>query len=77
MNNKLRNARKGKGFTQAVMAKKLGYSSKSGYSMIETGRNTPPLQIAIMIAKLVEKTVEELFDENEVHESKTSACQTA
>jgi len=61
MNKKLKEARKENGITQEEMAKILGYSSKSGYSMIETGRNSPPLHIAIKIAEILKKDVSYLF----------------
>lgn len=61
MNARLRSARRAKGLTQEEMAKLLGYQSKSGYSMIETGRNRPPLPTALHIAKIVGREVEWLF----------------
>lgn len=70
MNDRLRSARKAKGLTQEEMAKLLGYQSKSGYSMIETGRNRPPLPIALHIAKIVGQEVEALFPSSDFHCSK-------
>lgn len=67
MNDRLRNARRAKGLTQEEMAKLLGYQSKSGYSMIETGRNRPPLPVALHIAKIVGQEVEQLFAPQDVH----------
>ncbi|GAA3411521.1 helix-turn-helix transcriptional regulator [Paenibacillus hodogayensis] len=61
MNTRLQNARRAKGLTQEKMAKMLGYPSKSGYSMIETGRKTPLLPVALQIAKIVGEEVEDLF----------------
>jgi DNA-binding XRE family transcriptional regulator len=69
LNDRLRKARRAKGLTQEEMAKLLGYQSKSGYSMIETGRNRPPLPIALQIAKIVEQGVEQLFPANDVQSS--------
>jgi putative transcriptional regulator len=69
MNDRLRKARRAKGLTQEEMAKLLGYQSKSGYSMIETGRNRPPLPIALHIAKIVGQEVEQLFPAGGVHNS--------
>jgi DNA-binding XRE family transcriptional regulator len=69
MNDRLRKARRAKGLTQEEMAKLLGYQSKSGYSMIETGRNRPPLPIALQIAKIVGQEVEQLFPASNVHTS--------
>ncbi|TNJ64031.1 helix-turn-helix transcriptional regulator [Paenibacillus hemerocallicola] len=69
MNDRLRKARRAKGLTQDEMAKLLGYQSKSGYSMIETGRNRPPLPVALHIAKIVGQEVEQLFPASDVHTS--------
>lgn len=38
MTNILKELRKSKGYTQEKLAKILGYSSKSGYSMLESGK---------------------------------------
>lgn len=65
MNDRLRKARQAKGLTQEEMARMLGYQSKSGYSMIETGRNQPRLPIALHISKIVGVEVEQLFPWNE------------
>jgi len=67
MNTCLRNARLAKGLTQKKMAQMLGYQSKSGYSMIETGRNRPPLPVAIQIAKILGVEVHKLFPVEDVH----------
>ncbi|GAA3411230.1 helix-turn-helix transcriptional regulator [Paenibacillus hodogayensis] len=69
MNTRLRNARRAKGLTQEEMAKLLGYQSKSGYSMIETGRNRPPLPVALRIAQIVDQEVGQLFPADEVQSS--------
>ncbi|RXZ84301.1 XRE family transcriptional regulator [Paenibacillaceae bacterium] len=61
MNERLKSARKAKGLTQADMAALLGYRSKSGYAMVETGRNIPPLGTALKIAMIVGSDVESLF----------------
>ncbi|MFS0727069.1 helix-turn-helix transcriptional regulator [Paenibacillus sp. 1P07SE] len=61
MNARLKAARKAKGLTQAEMALLLGYRSKSGYAMVENGRNVPPLNVALAIAKIVGHDVETLF----------------
>jgi len=62
-NEKLKNARLEKGFTQEDMATMLGYSSKSGYAMIETGQNKPTLITALKISKIFGKDVSYLFGE--------------
>jgi len=61
---KLVTARKEKGYTIEQMASELGYSSKSGYHNIESGLTSPPLPVAFKIAKLLGKTVHELFDDD-------------
>ena len=63
MNEKLKQRRKAKGYTQQQMADRLGYRSKSGYNMIETGRNQPKLRVALKIAEILECDVTELFEE--------------
>lgn len=35
---KLKEARKKRGYTQDFVAQEMGYSNKSGYSMLETGQ---------------------------------------
>ncbi|WP_029421817.1 helix-turn-helix transcriptional regulator [Alicyclobacillus macrosporangiidus] len=72
MNEVLRAARLAKGYTQEQMAKMLGYKSKSGYCMLERGPNDPPLKVALKIAAILEKPVEELFSGRDVHETGTS-----
>jgi transcriptional regulator with XRE-family HTH domain len=61
MNIRLKKARKKKGLTQEQMARKLGYRSKSGYAMIENGRNQATVETAINIAEILDETVEYLF----------------
>lgn len=76
-NEKLKAARKAKGFTQQFMASQLGYSSKSGYNMIERGKNKPPLTTAMKIAALLDSDVNSLFDDIQVHESRTQQAATS
>lgn len=71
MNKALKDARKAKGYTQEEMAQLLGYKSKSGYCMIERGVNQPPLKVALSISRLLERPVNELFSDIDVHESGT------
>lgn len=61
MDGRLKKVRKAKGYTQADMAALLGYSSKSGYAMIENGRNVPKLHTAIRIARILDMEIETLF----------------
>lgn len=68
---KLKEARKERGFSQEYMATELGFSGKSGYNMLENGNIQVSLERAKKISEILEKTIEELFFETEVQESKT------
>lgn len=59
MNLKLVQARKDKGFTQAQVATLAGVD-RSTYAHCERGRN-PGLEVALKIAQVLEKSVEEIF----------------
>lgn len=61
MYNNLRETRKKHGLTQEEMALKLGYKSKSGYAMIESGKNHTTVDTALNISKILGKPVEYLF----------------
>jgi len=60
-NNKLKELRTARGFTQAEMAKKLGYKGKSGYCMLENGRVRMTLEMAQKIAKVLGVDANDLF----------------
>jgi len=60
-NNKLKELRTARGFTQAEMAKKLGYKGKSGYCMLENGRVRMTLEMAQKIAKVLGADANDLF----------------
>lgn len=60
-NRQLKKIRLEKGLTQLKLAEKVGVSRKV-LSHYETNRVNPPLKVAIKIAKVLETTVEELFD---------------
>lgn len=49
------------GISQEEMAEKLGYSSKSGYSMLENGNVSISLDKANKIAKIFGKSISEIF----------------
>ncbi len=72
MRYKLKQARIDKGITQEQMAKLLGYKSKSHYCMIENGQRGISVEIALRICEILNKSVEELFDAVEVHDTPTS-----
>ena len=65
-NNKLKELRMARGFTQAEMAKKLGYKGKSGYCMLENGQVRMTLEMAQKIAKVLGADANDLFFENKV-----------
>lgn len=60
MNNRLKVLRAERGWSQAELAERLGVSRQS-VNAIETGRYDPSLPLAIQIARLFERTVEEVF----------------
>jgi len=60
-NNKLKELRTARGFTQAEMAKKLGYKGKSGYCMLENGQVRMTLEMAQKIAKVLGVDANDLF----------------
>lgn len=68
---KMKKRRIEKGYTHDYMAQRLGYASKSGYAMLETGQNNISLPLGIKIAEILELQVQELLDEVEVHDSTT------
>jgi putative transcriptional regulator len=62
MNNRLRVLRAERGLSQADLAAKLEVSRQS-VNAIETGRYDPSLPLAFKIARLFEKQIEEIFQE--------------
>lgn len=65
-NNKLKELRTARGFTQAEMAKRLGYKGKSGYCMLENGQVRMTLAMAQKIAEILGVDANTLFFENKV-----------
>ncbi len=62
--NKLKEIRKDRGYTQDFIAEKMGYSNKSSYSMLETGRVKVDLEKAKrlkIILDLSDGEFEEIF----------------
>lgn len=57
----LKKIREEKGITQEEMAKELGYSGKSGYSMLENGKVRLTLEQAVKIAKKLEMSIDDIF----------------
>lgn len=60
MRNRLRELRNEAGWTQEALGSKLGVSRQTVIS-IEGSKYLPSLTLAIRIARLFEKTVEEVF----------------
>ncbi|WKV09409.1 helix-turn-helix transcriptional regulator [Thermoanaerobacterium sp. CMT5567-10] len=57
---KLKEIRKSMGYTQLYMAKKLDIS-ESYYSQLENGNRRMPLSIALKIAKVLNRSFEDIF----------------
>jgi putative transcriptional regulator len=60
MNNRLRDLRAERGWSQQVLAEKLEVSRQS-VNAIETGKYDPSLPLAFRIAKLFGKKIEDVF----------------
>ncbi len=60
MNNKIPELRKQYGYTQAMLAEKLAVSRQTIISL-ENGKYNPSILLAYDIAKLFERTIEEVF----------------
>lgn len=59
--SKLKQKRIDRGISQDEMAKKLGYTGKSGYSMLENGHVSISLDKAKIIADILNSTIEDIF----------------
>lgn len=62
MKNIIRALRTERGWSQASLADQLGVSRQS-VNAIETGKYDPSLPLAFAIARLFEKSIEEIFDD--------------
>lgn len=60
MKNHLKELRAARGWSQAELAEQLGVSRQT-VNAIETEKYDPSLPLAFKIAKLFEKTIEEIF----------------
>lgn len=69
MKLKLREIRKSKGITQTFISEKLGFKSVSGYNAIELGKRRLDLVRAKKLAEILDVSLEELFFEDDLHES--------
>jgi putative transcriptional regulator len=62
MTNQLRELRAAKGWSQGELAQRLGVSRQT-VNAIETGKYDPSLPLAFRIARLFERTIEDIFQE--------------
>lgn len=62
MKNALRELRADRGWSQAHLAQLLDVSRQT-VNAIETGKYDPSLPLAFKLARLFERTIEELFEE--------------
>ncbi|WP_411954566.1 helix-turn-helix transcriptional regulator [Alkalibacillus sp. S2W] len=65
MVNKLKSARVQKGFTQEQLAKRVN-ATRQTIGLIEKGKYNPSLNLCIAIAKELDKTLDDLFWEDEL-----------
>lgn len=63
MKNTIKALRSEHGWSQANLADQLGVSRQS-VNAIETGKYDPSLPLAFAIARLFDKSIEEIFDDN-------------
>lgn len=61
LQNRLKDLRVEKGYTQQFMADYLGYSGVSGYSELERNGNNIDLKKAIKLSKLFDVEINEIF----------------
>ena len=64
MKNELRVLRAQRGWSQAELAERLEVSRQS-VNAIETGKFDPSLPLAFKLARLFEKTIEDIFTDEE------------
>lgn len=73
-NINLISSREKKGLTQEQLAKMLGYKGKQSVANWENGYNTPTLEAALKISRILEEDIFFLF-EDEVQECHTLGCE--
>jgi putative transcriptional regulator len=60
VNNRLKELREGRGWTQGALADRLGVSRQT-VNALETGRYDPALPLAFRIARLFAQPIESIF----------------
>ena len=68
MKNRLKVLRAERDWSQAVLGDKLDVSRQT-INAIETGRYDPSLPLAFKIARLFERSIEDIFEENKGEEN--------
>lgn len=61
MNNRVRELREARGWSQGELAERLAVSRQT-VNAVETGKYDPSLPLAFRIAKLFRKSIEVIFD---------------
>ncbi len=64
MNNRVRELREARGWSQGELAERLDVSRQT-INAIETGRYDPSLPLAFKLSKLFRQSIEDLFDPGE------------
>lgn len=72
MKNIIRTLRTERGWSQAALADQLGVSRQS-VNAIETGKYDPSLPLAFSIARLFEKSIEEIFEDEAASNAELAA----
>ncbi|MEO8619029.1 MAG: helix-turn-helix transcriptional regulator [Sphingomicrobium sp.] len=66
MENRLRVLRAERNWSQAELGGRLGVS-RQAVNAIETGKHDPSLPLAFKLARLFERSIEEIFDDGTNH----------
>ncbi|MCR9224632.1 MAG: helix-turn-helix transcriptional regulator [Hyphomonas sp.] len=72
MKNIIKALRAERGWSQAALADQLGVSRQS-VNAIETGKYDPSLPLAFSIARLFEKSIEEIFEDEAASNTELAA----
>ena len=72
MKNMIKALRAERGWSQAALADQLGVSRHS-VNAIETGKYDPSLPLAFSIARLFEKSIEEIFEDEAASNTELAA----